>query len=396
MAMDGLATPLGMKPRVLRKGKFLSGRLLAIAVIAVGGIIIASMLISNRSNKSGEPMASAIIERKSAGVSTLPAQRADIKPPETNTGDAQLPSRSAAMEIENNSGVKVVRQNGGAAPGSSIIRIHEPSSAIALAPAPDPRVSERSPHGILPRAGENGINPRSLYARPFTPSGNPVVAVVLTGVGINARGTADAIARLPGTVTLAFAPYGRDLEAQVLRARRDGHEVMLQVPMEPFDFPDNDPGPHTIRAGSSPQENIERLNWLMSRFQGYVGIMNFMGGKLMATNTAYKPVLEEINKRGLLYLDDGSVRKTLSTDIAGAIRLPIVKADRIAENAAGAPGLRTLLAETEAVAKKSGRAVIVVPALPANIEILAGWEAELSQRGLTLAPLSGISGAKLP
>ncbi len=74
------------------------------------------------------------------------------------------------------------------------------------------------------------------------------------------------ITRLPGEFTLAFAPYGRDLEAQVMRARRDGHEILLQVPMEPFDFPDSDPGPHTLRASGAAKDNIERLHWLMTRF----------------------------------------------------------------------------------------------------------------------------------
>ena len=32
----------------------------------------------------------------------------------------------------------------------------------------------------------------------------------------------------------------------VARAREAGHEVLLEVPMEPFDYPDNDPGPQTL------------------------------------------------------------------------------------------------------------------------------------------------------
>ena len=100
------------------------------------------------------------------------------------------------------------------------------------------------------------------------------------GLGIGANTTADALRKLPGPMTLAFAPYGGDLERQAARAREAGHEVMLQVPMEPFDYPDNDPGPHTLLTSIDAGQNLDRLHWLMSRFQGYVGIVNSMGGAL--------------------------------------------------------------------------------------------------------------------
>ena len=58
------------------------------------------------------------------------------------------------------------------------------------------------------------------------------------------------------------AAAGRDPRLRALRHRSrrdrggarasDGHEVMLQVPMEPFDYPDNDPGPHTLDGAGEP------------------------------------------------------------------------------------------------------------------------------------------------
>ena len=78
-------------------------------------------------------------------------------------------------------------------------------------------------------------------------------------------------------VTFALAPYGADLEKLAERARANGHEVLLQVPMEPFDYPDNDPGPQTLLTSLTAEQNIDRLHWLMSRFQGYVGMIELHG-----------------------------------------------------------------------------------------------------------------------
>ncbi len=80
----------------------------------------------------------------------------------------------------------------------------------------------------------------------------PRIAIVIGGVGISASGTADAFAKLPAPVTFAFAPYGADLDKLAEHARAEGHEVLLQVPMEPFDYPDNDPGPQTLLTSLTP------------------------------------------------------------------------------------------------------------------------------------------------
>jgi polysaccharide deacetylase 2 family uncharacterized protein YibQ len=214
-----------------------------------------------------------------------------------------------------------------------------------------------------------------------------MIGVVMTGVGIGARGTADAISRLPGAVTLAFAPYGRDLETQVARARREGHEILLQVPMEPQDYPESDPGPHTLRASAPARENMERLHWLMSRFPGYVGLMNFMGGRLMGEPGTYGTLLEEINRRGLMFLDDGTAAGSRTAELGGKLGLPVLVADKTAEAGASAT-LEAQLAEIEEIARRRGSAIITVPALPANVERIAAWQRGLAERGLALAPVS--------
>ena len=386
MALDGMATPLGMKPRNSRRGvsSFRKRGMLALIAALLAAVLVGLLIKSSRNTP--ENTAVAVIERV---IETNSAPKVVANPP----GNAGQGPRADVAEIEANSGVNVVRQNGGTAPGGVIIKVPDSGSVAAdrVASAADPRVAERSAVGILPRIGEGGLMARNVYARAFTNSGKPKIAIVLTGVGIGARGTADAISKLPGEVTLAFAPYGRDLESQVIRARRDGHEILLQVPMEPQDYPDSDPGPHTLRSGQPPRENIEKLHWLMSRFSGYVGLTNFLGAKLMTDQAAYGPLLEEINRRGLLFLEDGTVQRSRTKELAGKLSLPVLVADRIQEAGRSRP-LELLLSEVEDLAKRNGSAILSVPALPGNIDKISAWERELAGRGLVLAPVSAIIG----
>src|SRR6202034_3204143 len=107
-----------------------------------------------------------------------------------------------------------------------------------------------------------------------------------------------------------------DLDREAARAREEGHEILLQAPMEPFGSANANPGPHTLITAASQAENLESLHWLMSRFPGYVGVTNYLGGKLTADAHAFSPVLAEIAARGLDYLDDGSSPRSLVGEIA--------------------------------------------------------------------------------
>ncbi len=384
MALDSLATPLGMDPgKPPRSVNPLRGRS-GVVVLAGLAVLAAGYVGWTLFMRGGERGVVAVIQRIDAPSTPRKDGTATIERAEPPAG------RSDIASAEADSGVKVIRQNGGQAPGGVVIKVPDAGNRGSAIGA-DPRVSEGSAGGILPRIGEGGITPRAVYAAAFNAGAEPKIAIVLTGVGIGAQGTADAISKLPGEVTLAFAPYGRDLPNQVARARRDGHEILLQVPMEPRDYPDSDPGPHTLRANGDTRANIERLHWLMSRFPGYIGLMNFMGGKLMAQEAAYAGLLEEMNRRGLVFLDDGSSRDARTAALAEKIGLPVRIADRLHETGGG-KSLETQLAEIETIARKKGSAVLSVPALPANIDRIAAWQRDLAARGLVLAPLSAIIG----
>lgn len=258
----------------------------------------------------------------------------------------------------------------------------------------DPRLLEKSRHGLLPKIAADGTRPSEAYARKAAAGGNkdaPRIALIVGGLGISTSATSDVLDKLPGTVTLAFTPYGHDLVSLVERARSADREVLLQVPMEPFDYPDNDPGPQTLLSTLSGEQNVDRLQWLMSRFQGYVGIMNMMGARFTASEPAIVPVLREVSKRGLIYVDDGSSPRGLASQIAGANKLPFAKADVIIDAVPTSTDIDKALVRLETLARERGSAVGYASALPITIERAARWAESLAGRGITLVPITAIA-----
>jgi len=262
-------------------------------------------------------------------------------------------------------------------------------------PAGDARLAEPSRNGPLPRIAADGTRPAEAFAQPVRPIPDkpnaPRIAVIVAGLGISAIGTSQALAKLPGPVTLAFTPYGADLDRLAARAREGGLELLLQVTMEPFDLPDNDPGPQTLLTSLEAGQNIDRLHWLMGRLQGYVGIANYMGSRFVASDEALAPVLREAAKRGLIYVEDGASPRSVAAQVAGASNLPYAKADIAIDAVPNAAEIDRALARLEKTARDRGSAVGTANALPASIERIAAWAKSLESRGIALVPITAVT-----
>lgn len=392
MALDDLSAPLGSgssRSRGARRGVV---RPLAWAVLVLSIAALAAVYGRARNAPSLTEQV-AVITRHAA-----PAK--DDKKSEPAKDAAKRPEaamRESAADVEAASGVKVMRPAGGAAPGSLVITVpgSRPTSAPdSKSPAlPDRRLQEPVSHGNLPKIGADGLTPLQAYARPFVPPGDmlrkPRIAIVVTGLGIGASVTQDAISKLPPEMSLAFAPYGANIERDSARARSEGHEILLQVPMEPYDYPDTDPGPHTLRASGQDGDNLDRLAWLMSRFPGYIGIMNYLGGRFTASEAALRPIVGDAAKRGLMVLDDGSSARSHMVALAGSLGAPFARGD-IRLDGDDRNDFDSMLRKLEEAATASGSAVGIAAALPINIEKLARWAGTAKDRGFVLAPVSAL------
>ncbi len=272
------------------------------------------------------------------------------------------------------------------------------TSANSIAGLPDifgalPDLSEETSDGPIPRVSATGQTPFATYARPLDPGAAtnlPKIAIVVTGLGINEQGSLDAIDALPDEATLAFAPYGKTLTTTVAAARTAGHEVLLEIPLEPFDFPQNDPGPQTLLTGEPLRANLDKLFWLMARFGGYVGIINNMGARFTASAADFSPIMEELGTRGLGYLDDGSSNRSLAPQLAAGNKVPFSRADLTIDANPSRQSILTALASLEARALENGEAIGIVSALPISVAAIAEWSRELEAKGILLVPASAL------
>jgi len=312
-------------------------------------------------------------------------------------GSATAPAKTKTVTIiDGKTGARqevVIPDSGNPGPSAEgAVDSKSPAPLNAL----DQKFVEMTTRGPVPKIAADGTRPADAFARPVkalpeVPDA-PRVALIISGLGVSASATADAIAKMPGAVTLAFMPYGSGVDRMVARARSAGHEILLQVPMEPFAYPDNDSGPQTLLTSLTPEQNLERLYWLMSRFQGYVGMIGAMGARFTASEQSFGPVLIEAAKRGLIFVDDGASARSVAGRIASATSsLSFAKADVVLDAVPTPAEIDHALGRLELAAREHSFAVGIASALPVSIDHVAKWAKAAEGRGLLLVPITAVA-----
>jgi uncharacterized protein len=386
---DDLSTPLG-QDKVRRKRRYrlaFTGTQALAVLLGLFLLAFVGFAIFNDDPLGGEPIAHiALRQATPAGEKTATA------PPGASQPVAKSAPKQAGSAEQKT--VTIIDGSSGARrdvviPGDTPDKAEADAAPVMMAGI-DQRLLEKSRYGMIPVVSD-GLKPFTVYAAEADrakAAKMPVVAIVVAGLGVGAAKTTDAIMKLPPAVTLAFTPYGSDPAKLAERARAQRHEILLQIPMEPFDYPDNDPGPQTLLTSLAPDQNLDRLYWHLSRFQGYAGIANFMGARFVVTDAVMQPIVREAAKRGLGYLDDGSAPRSVAPTLAAGQAMPFAKADLSIDAVPTSAEIDRALAKLETLAKERGTAIGIASALPISIERIGVWIKALESHGIMLVPLT--------
>ena len=275
----------------------------------------------------------------------------------------------------------------------------------SLSVAPDPRLVEQARFGVVPKISEDGVKPREIYSRPIkavkpevqlavsdsgstTPQSKPRIGIIVMGAGLSATSTIEALITLPADITFAFSPYANNAGTQVADARRDGHEVMLEIPMESASPRIQDPGRMALLTGLEANENLERLSWIMSRFSGYFGLIPVMGERFLAQPEKLTPVLQDLSDRGL-----AMISPTTSPIVEGLARKLDLPFDQVSIQVDANLDEKSIVAELaklEEIARKNGSAIGTMRPISITTRQLKMWIKTLSDKGIELVPVSAI------
>lgn len=275
--------------------------------------------------------------------------------------------------------------------GPLIIEANRIGQDARTAAFPNDDLLEDTSDGKIPIIGLDGTRPMDQYARPWSGARGTRIAIVVGGLGLSQTGTQRAIRQLPGEVTLAFAASGNSLSRWMQEARRKGHEILLQVPLEPFDYPQNDPGLYTLRTDFNETKNLAELHRAMAQVTNYTGVVNFLGGRFLSDADALEPIIRDVSNRGLLFLDDGSSAQSLSGTIAGAVEAPHAFADLQLDADLSREAVLRKLDELERIARRNGTAIGMASAFDQSVDAIREWCEEAGGRGIEIVGVASLA-----
>jgi polysaccharide deacetylase 2 family uncharacterized protein YibQ len=268
-----------------------------------------------------------------------------------------------------------------APPSFGLLPPRDDLKALSAGPLPD--LMRSTGTGPLPIIA-GGKESRLVYARPFEgDKTQPRIGVVVVGLGLSKEATEAAITKLPPEVSLSFSPYAGNLDNWIKRARASGHEVLIDLPMEPPNYPMRDSGPLSILSHQSPAEAIKALEAVLGKTTSYVGVAGALRSPVVASEQ-WVPLLHALRSRGLLFVGDGLVG-VAESDVPASGSVTLV-ADETPFRAAIDARLSRLLA----AAQRDGSAIAYISPRPVSFERLLAWTATFPQKGLTLAPVSAV------
>ena len=274
------------------------------------------------------------------------------------------------------------------------VAVRDPSKLTQdpkVAHVPDPDLAEKTASGILPVRAKDGRRPFDVYARPWSGARGAKIALIIGGLGISQTSTQKAIRALPPEITLAFAPQGNSLSRWAQTARREGHEILLQIPMEPFDYPSVNPGRGTLLADTDPQQNLEELRRSMGKITNYSGVVNYMGARFMSETAAIQPIVREIAGRGLLFVDDGTSARSQAVSLSEEAKGAYATGDLVIDDVQEKDAILKKLEQLEASARASGSAIGTGTAFDLTVDAVAAWAQEAKKRGIEIVGVSAVA-----
>lgn len=223
---------------------------------------------------------------------------------------------------------------------------------------------------------------------PDYPVGSPMIAIVIDDLGISKERTERTI-NLPAPLTASFLAYADNLLKQTAAAKRGGHELLVHTPMEPMNEK-NDAGPGALTTEMDKEEILDRLNLMLASFPGYVGINNHMGSRFTSNEEKMRIVLEELQKRGLLFLDSLTSKKSTGRELARRLEVPHTVRNVFIDHTREKDRVEKQLELLEAYARKHKTAVGIGHPHPVTLDALEKWIPEAKERGFVFVPISKI------
>jgi uncharacterized protein len=216
------------------------------------------------------------------------------------------------------------------------------------------------------------------------------VAVIVDNLG-GRRDVFDPLRDIRRPLTIAVLPGLPLSEWTAREAAAAGMEVILDLPMEPYRFPEVDPGPGALLMAMSPPELQAQVGAHLASVPGAVGVTNHMGSRMTEDRTRMRTVLEVLAGRRLFLVDGLASNLSVAYDEAKVLGLRAGRRQIVVDHAAGEAGDRERWDEVVWWSEHRGEVIVIAHGHPLTARLLREYVPRWEARGIRLVPVSQLA-----
>jgi polysaccharide deacetylase 2 family uncharacterized protein YibQ len=265
------------------------------------------------------------------------------------------------------------------------------NAPVALPRAPIDGLSEDAAGGHLPKIRDSDrLSPFEAYRRPAPAikPGMPTVSIGVVDFGLSGDASKQALSDLSPDVSMVMTPYTTSADYWVGEARNNGHEVWLELPVETDLYPRDDSGPQTLLISAIERINMNKLTWIMSQAQGYVGLVTPYQPAFMKSENDVRPVMNEIYGRGLGFVDGSTSISPPPQKFSYSNGAIYRNTDAWIDIPSTPEHMAAALRQLEVAAQSGGSAIGMIHSTPEGLKALQTWIDGLPQKNIAITPLS--------
>lgn len=215
------------------------------------------------------------------------------------------------------------------------------------------------------------------------------IAIVIDDLGFSID-RARELLNLKIPISFAVLPYRAYSTEIANEASAMGRDVLLHLPMEPVDYPKQDPGEGSVFLSMSDEEIAGQVARDIEAVPHVIGVNNHMGSKFSENREKMAVVLNTVKEKKLFFLDSKTSPKTTGFSLAKEIGLRALDRNVFLDNDRDIAYTLTKLEELIEIAKKHGSAIAIGHPHPTTIAALEKMVERFESEGIEVVPISSL------
>lgn len=214
---------------------------------------------------------------------------------------------------------------------------------------------------------------------------NATVSIIIDDVGHSKR-YGQAIVDLDERLTLSILPFTPFSQHFANVGRRAGNEIMLHLPMESMS--NALPSETQLEVSMEREDFSEMLAHNLTAFEGFVGINNHQGSRMMQDAERLDWLMQDISEENKFFVDSRTVGRSPATHIASRYGIPAVGRDVFLDDSADEAEIARQFERMIQIALRDGHAVAIGHPRPNTIKVLRRELPRLKALNIQVVPVT--------